>query len=156
MTQIQYLTFNIDSEIFAIEVLKIQEIIPKGVITTIPLMKPFIKGVMNIRGSVVPIIDIGKRLELDILNSSKKESIIIINIEHEDETVNIGFIVSKVDKVFTKDTLDLESTPMFGSKVKKTFIKNIAQVDGNFITILDIEKILNIDELSQTIQNLEG
>ena len=76
-------------------------------------------------------------------------------IEYDGELNDIGFIVSKVDKVFTKDTVELESTPIFGSKVKKIFIKNIAKVDEMFITILDIEKILNLDELSATKQNIK-
>ncbi|MEA3352496.1 MAG: chemotaxis protein CheW [Campylobacterota bacterium] len=155
MTQIQFLTFNIGSELFALEVLKVKEIIPIGTITAIPLMQPFIKGVMNIRGNIVPIIDMNKRLELDLDMNSKKESIIILSLEYEDEHHHIGFIVSKVDKVFTKESLDLESTPLFGSKVKKIFIKNIAKVDEQFITILDIERILDFDELSQTTQTIK-
>jgi purine-binding chemotaxis protein CheW len=155
MTQVQYLTFNIGLDLFAIEVLKIKEIIPIGTITKIPQMESFIEGVMNIRGSVVPIIDMNSRLELNTIMDSNKESIIIIEIEYDGELNDIGFIVSKVDKVFTKDTVELESTPIFGSKVKKIFIKNIAKVDEMFITILDIEKILNLDELSATKQNIK-
>ncbi|MEA3289792.1 MAG: chemotaxis protein CheW [Campylobacterota bacterium] len=155
MTQVQYLTFNLGSELFAIEILKVKEIIPFGNVTSIPLMQPFIKGVMNIRGSVIPIIDMNKRLELNTNMDSKKESIIIISLEYENESHDVGFIVSKVDKVFTKDTQELESIPIFGTKVKKIFIKNVAKVDDIFITILDIEKILDFDELSITTQTIE-
>jgi len=153
---LQYLTFYIGDEVFALEVLKIKEIIPYNDITPIPMMQCYIKGVMNIRGNVVPIIDLNKRVELNIDVHSSKLSIIIITLKYnDDEFDDIGIIVSQVDKVFTKENSTLESSPTFGSKIRKDLIKNIAKVDDTFIPILDIDKILDINDLSKTLQEMD-
>ena len=153
MNNLQYLTFYIGDEIFAIEVLKIKEIIPYDYITPIPLMHPFIEGVMNIRGKVVPIVCLNKRVDLNVEMSSSKQSIIIISLTYEEEESDVGIVVSVVNKVFTKEEATLESSPTFGSKIRKDLIKNIAKVEDQFIPILDIDKILNLDELSETLQD---
>jgi purine-binding chemotaxis protein CheW len=156
MDTLQYLTFYIADEVFALEVLKIKEIIPYNDITPIPLMKDYIEGVMNIRGNVVPIIDLSKRVELDKNSATEKLSIIIISLDYGGDTLDdVGIIVTQVDKVFSKENSTLESSPTFGSKIKKDLIKNIAKVDDSFIPILDIEKILDLDDLSETLQEVE-
>ena len=154
MDKLQYLTFYIADEIFAIDVLKIKEIIPYDEITPIPLMHSYVAGVMNIRGNVVPIIDLNKRVELNIEMSNKKLSIIIISLMYDNEISDVGIIVSRVDKVFSKENSTLEQSPTFGSRIKKDLIKNIAKVEDSFIPILDIDKILNLDDLSSTLQEL--
>ena len=152
MKEIQYLTFYIGDEIFALDVLKIQEIIPYDHITKIPLMQSYVQGVMNIRGSIVPIISLNNRLDLNLYMDVKKQSIIIISLEYDDEKSDIGIVVSKVDQVFTLKNNEIEASPVFGSKIEKKFIKNIAKFNDNFISILDIDEILNLDELSTTKQ----
>jgi len=147
----QYLTFYINDKNFAIDVINIKEIIPHGKITKIPTMQPFVVGVMNIRGMAVPIIDIGIRLEIGAVKETQKRSIIIVSLEIEDELTDIGFIVSQVNQVFSIEPVDLETTPSFGTKVRKDFIKNIGKINNDFITILDIENIFNIDEISMTM-----
>jgi len=152
MDEIQYLTLYLGNEIFALELLRIQEIIPHGDITIIPLMQSYVKGVMNIRGDVVPILDLSKRVELDVDISSDKQSIIIITVIYDNVETNIGMVVSMVNKVFEQNSNELESFPTFGSKIKKDFIKQIAKVGDDFIPILDLDKILDLDELSLTMQ----
>ncbi len=154
MDKIQYLTLHLSDEIFALEVLRIKEIIPHGDITIIPLMQSYIKGVMNVRGDVVPILDLSKRVELDVDISSDKQSIIIISMVYDNIETNIGIVVSIVNKVFEQGINELESSPAFGSKIKKDFIKQIAKVDDDFIPILDLDRILDLDELSLTLQDI--
>ena len=154
MEDIQYLTFYIGDEVFALEVLKIYEIIPYDVITHIPRMEAYVEGVMNIRGKIVPIVSLNKRLELNLYMDTKKQSIIIISLPYDDEINDVGVIVSKVDQVFTINKKDIESSPIFGSKIKKEFIKNIAKFKDNFISVLDIDEILNLQELSATKQEM--
>jgi purine-binding chemotaxis protein CheW len=154
MEKLQYLTFYIANEVFALDVLKIKEVIPYDEITPIPLMHSYIAGVMNIRGNVVPIVDLNKRVELNIKMSNKKLSIIIVSLLQDNEMSDIGIIVSRVDKVFTREESTLEQSPTFGSKIKKDLIKNIAKVNNDFIPILNIDKILNIEDLSSTMQEL--
>ena len=155
MNDIKYLTLYIAEEVFALEVLRIKEIIPNSDITHIPLMQPFIKGVMNIRGDVVPILDLAKRVSLDVDISMHRQSIIIVSINFNEVETNIGIIVSMVNKVFEQKPEELESSPTFGSNIKKDFIKQIARVDNEFIPILDLDKILDLDELSLTLQDME-
>ena len=154
MEDIQYLTFYIGDEVFALEVLKIHEIIPYDYITHIPRMQSYVKGVMNIRGKIVPIISLNTRLELNIKLDYKKQSIIILSLPYDGEMSDIGVIVSKVDQVFTVNKENIESSPVFGSKIKKEFIKNIAKFNNQFISILDIDEILNLKDLSTTKQNM--
>jgi purine-binding chemotaxis protein CheW len=116
-------------------------------------MHSFVEGVMNIRGNVVPIVCLNKRVDLNVDMSSKKQSIIIISLMYEDEESDVGIVVSMVNKVFTKDEATLETSPTFGSKIRKDLIKNIAKVEEQFIPILDIDKILNLDDLSETLQD---
>jgi len=154
MNKVQYLTLYIGKEIFAVEVLRIKEIIPNDYITFIPLMQPYITGVMNVRGDVVPILDLSKRVELNIDISEDRKSIVIVSVTYDDVKTDIGIIVSMVNKVFEHSINELESSPAFGSKIKKEFIKQIAKVDDEFIPILDLDKILDINDLSKTMQNI--
>ena len=154
MKETQYLTLYISQEIFALEVLRIQEVIPSSYVTPIPLMQSYINGVMNVRGDIIPIINLSKRLELDAGDSTNKESIIIVSIMHENIKIVVGIVVSSVNKVFEQNIDDLESSPTFGSKIKKDFIKQIAKIDDEFIPILDLDKILDIDEISLTTEDI--
>jgi len=155
MVNNQYLTFYINDKDFALDVLSVKEIIPYGKITKIPTMQSFVVGVMNIRGMAVPIIDIGIRLEIGAVKETPKRSIIIVSLEIEDELTDIGFIVSQVNQVFSIEPVDLETTPSFGTKVRKDFIKNIGKINNEFITILDIENIFDINEISMTMSMKE-
>jgi purine-binding chemotaxis protein CheW len=150
--KMQYLTFLLADELFAIEVLNVKEIIPKEYITFIPMMQPFIEGVMNIRGNVVPIVSLDKRIGLD-KSEAKKESIIIVTLDYKGVASDVGLIVSEVNRVFEEEETSLDDAPAFGTKIKRHFIKNIAKVDEKFIPILDIEKVLNLDEISKTLQD---
>ena len=152
MNNIQYLTFYIAKEIFAIEVLRIKEIIPDSDITPIPLMQKFILGVLNVRGDIIPIIDLSDRLELGIDISHDKHSIIIVSMEYEKLETMVGIVVSMVNKVFQQDSKQLEASPTFGTKIKKDFTKQVAKVDDKFIPILDLDKILDLDDISLTRQ----
>ena len=154
MQENQYLTFYIGTEIFALDVLKIHEIIPYSKITYIPKMQSFVKGVMNIRGKIVPIISLNERLELNISMDSDKHSIIIISLDYEGDQNDVGIVVSKVDQVFTLSPSQLESAPTFGSKISKKFIHNIAKFNDEFISILDMDEILNLKDLSTTQQDM--
>ena len=152
MEDLQYLTFYIGDEIFALDLLVIKEIIPYEEITKIPLMQEFILGVINLRGEILPIVDLNKRIELNTKQNLKKSSIIVISIEYEKKKLKIGIVVDIVSKVFSFKNNNLELSPLFGTKIKKKFIKQEAKVDDIFIPILNTENILNIDELSQTLQ----
>jgi purine-binding chemotaxis protein CheW len=152
----QFLTFYVADEIYALSVLNIKEIIEYSKVTKVPLMDRCISGITNIRGSVIPLINLGIRM-----NTSKDETInkrtSIIVIEKEDKVKNfqVGLIVDEVNKVYDILNQEQEDAPTFGSKIRKEFIEHIAKINGTFIPILNSSQIVNIDELSQIVDTKE-
>lgn len=145
----QYLTFYIKDDIFALDVVNIYEIIPYDTVTYIPKMEDFIEGVLNVRGNIIPIISLNKRLKLNKEFNCSKKSIIILSISYEDEINEIGITVSKVDKVYELEQRSLDNSPIFDTNIEKRFIQNIAKFENKFISILDIKEVLNLNDLSK-------
>lgn len=146
----QFLTFYVAGEIYALSVLHIKEIIEYSIVTKVPLMQKCISGITNIRGSVIPVIDLGIRL--GIVNEQtidKRTSIIVIEKEEKLENFQVGLVVDEVNEVYDIFTKEQEDAPVFGSKIRKDFIEHIGKVEGQFIPILDSSKLVDIDELSQ-------
>lgn len=145
----QYLTFMLGDEIFGIGALSIKEIITYGTITKVPTMSPFVAGITNVRGNVIPVISLAERFGVSQNAITNKTCIIIVSIPFDSEKIDIGLIVDRVDQVHDILPLSIEETPSFGTKIKREFLEKIGKVDGKFISILNNETILNIDELSQ-------
>ena len=146
----QYLTFLLSNEIFAIEVLKVKEIIGLGKITPIPTMPHYVEGVINVRGNVLPVVSLAKRFDLEPAEVTHRTCIIIVSALLEGDMIDIGLIVDMVNQVYDILPSHIESTPMFGSTLRKDFIQKIGKVNNKFISILDIEGIANIQEISET------
>lgn len=154
MEEVKYLTFYVGNEVLALDLLHIKEIIPYEDITEIPLMQECILGVINLRGHIVPVVDINKRLELNVnMKLYKHRSIVIVSIVEDEKEIDIGIVVNVVSEVFSYVLDDLESSPLFGTKIKKRFVKQEAKIGTVFIPILDIENVLNVEELSVTNQD---
>ena len=146
----QYLTFLLSDEVFALEVLKVKEIIGLGMITPIPTMPHYMEGVINIRGNVLPVISLAKRFDLEPSKVTHRTCIIIVSALIEDDRIDVGIIVDMVNQVYDILPSHIESTPMFGTTLRKDFIQKVGKVNGKFISILDIEGITNIQEISVT------
>jgi len=146
----QYLTFKLSNEVFAIEVLKVKEIIGLRLITPVPSMPSYVLGVINVRGNVLPVISLIKRFELEVIPDTHKTCIIIISTIIDNESIDIGIVVDMVNQVYDILPNSIESTPMFGSSLRKDFIQKIGKVNGKFISILDIDGIANMEEISRT------
>ncbi|MCB1176046.1 MAG: purine-binding chemotaxis protein CheW [Leptospiraceae bacterium] len=146
----QYLTFKCGEELFALAILNIKEIKGYTPPTSIPMMSRFIKGVINLRGTVLPIIDLNLRFGRESTKITKRTCVIIVEVitEAETEKMNIGLLVDGVSEVVDIPPAEIEKTPEFGSKVRNDFIKSIGKLNGKFVIILDIQKVLSIDELS--------
>lgn len=144
----QYLTFLLNNEMFGVDVLHIKEIIEYAMVTRVPTMQRFIKGVTNVRGNVVPVIDLSDRLSHEEGHIDKKTCIIIVETRVHNENLEIGLIVDSVNQVFDIMPESIEEAPSFGAKIRKDFIKQMGKVNDKFIAILNLENILNIDELS--------
>jgi len=149
----QFLTFYVADEMYALSVTHIKEIIEYSIVTKVPLMPKCISGITNIRGSVIPVVDLGIRLELsDTRSVNKRTSIIVIDKDDEIKNFQVGLVVDEVHKVFDIYTKEQEETPAFGSKIRKEFVEHIGKIDGQFIPILNSDTLINIDELSKVSQ----
>ncbi len=145
----QYLAFLLNSEKYAVEVLKVKEIIKYESITDIPFSQDYIVGVTNVRGNIIPIISLAKRFNINESSISKKTCILVITVKDEDENIDIGIVVDMVNQVFDILPSNMEEFPSLGTSISRDFIKKIGKVQNIFIPILDIDVVLNINELSK-------
>ena len=139
----RYLTFFLDTEQYGIEIDKIKEIIAMMNVTSVPKTPDYMRGVINLRGSIIPVVDTRARFDMSSRDEDMHTAIIIVEIEK----VNIGFIVDRVEEVSSIDESDLKEAPKFGSQVETDFIRNVAQVEQNVVMILDVLKLFEADEL---------
>ncbi len=139
-----YLTFHLENELYAIEISMVKEIIALMKTTKVPKMPSYIKGVMNLRGIIIPVIDLRLKFQMQEVEPQMHTAIIIIQILSS----NIGFIVDRVEEVLSIDNESLTEPPKFGTKVETEFIKAMAQVNKNVIMLLDLEKILDEDDIN--------
>jgi purine-binding chemotaxis protein CheW len=144
----QYLTFLLSSEMFAIAILNIKEIIEYGSLTEVPMMPNFIRGVINLRGSVVPVVDLSARFGRNRTEVSRRTCIVIIEVKSDDEKHDIGVMVDSVSEVLEIPRSEIEPPPAFGAKIRVDFIHGMGKVAGKFVIILDANKVLSVDELS--------
>ena len=144
----QYLTFLQRGEMFAIDILGIKEIIEYANLTTVPLMPEFISGVINIRGAVVPVIDLSARFGREAAVTTRRSCIVIIETVNDNEKIDIGIIVDSVSEVLEIPPADIEPAPRFGTNIRADFINGMGKVNDKFVIILDISRVLSVDEMS--------
>ncbi len=144
----QYLTFMLAGKIYGLDILNVKEIIEYGDITEVPLMPEFISGVINLRGSVVPVIDLCQRFSGTAMEQTKRTSIIILEVKNDDLNIEIGVTVDMVNEVLDIDPKEIEPAPSLGNQIHTSFISGMAKIKDKLLILLDIENILSIDELS--------
>jgi len=144
----QYLTFLLGSEMFAISILGIKEIIEYGNLTTVPMMPKFIRGVINLRGAVVPVVDLTARFGRAASEVTRRSCIVIIEAESGGEKQDIGVVVDAVSEVLEIPAGEIEPAPAFGSKIRADFISGMGKVKEKFVIILDANKVLSVDEIA--------
>ena len=145
----KYLTFNLMDEYYGINVDRILQIIAIPDITKIPKTPPFVRGVINLRGKIIPVIDLRLRFKLPEQEYNDRTSIVIIKIKTEKNEIFIGIIVDKVIEVLDIHVDEIEKTPTFGVELDTQFILAMANVKNKVVTLLDISKILTDIELTQ-------
>lgn len=151
----QYLTFSLAGEMFAVGILNVKEIIEYGHLTEIPMMPPFIRGVINLRGSVVPVIDLSARFGSQPTQVSRRTCIVIVEIEDSEMRQDIGIMVDAVSEVLDIPASDIEPPPSFGAKIRADFILGMGKVSGKFVILLNINKVLSIEEIASISSNLQ-
>ena len=144
----QYLTFLSGTEVFGIGILHVKEIKEYASVTTIPMMPEYVKGVINLRGNVVPIIDLPVRFGREKSIISKRTCIIIVEIAFEDESMDIGILVDAVNEVIDIPADLIDPPPSFGSKIRIEFIEGIGKLENQFVILLNVNKTLSVSELS--------
>ncbi len=150
----QFLTFFSNEEVFGIRILQVKEIKEYAEVTAIPLMPEFVKGVINLRGNVVPIIDLPIRFGREKTLITKRTCIIILEVSHDSESLDIGILVDAVSEVIEIPKNMIEPTPSFGSKIRNDFIMGIGKLEQRFVILLDINKVLSVGELSMLEENI--
>ncbi|NOZ10914.1 MAG: chemotaxis protein CheW [Gammaproteobacteria bacterium] len=143
-----FLTFMVGGETYGIGILAIKEILEYCDVTRVPMMPDFIQGVVNVRGSVVPVIDLSLRLGSEPTGANKRTCIVIIEAESEGEVIDIGVVVDAVNEVLEIPAGEIEATPAFGAKIRTDFIQGMGKVQDKFIILLDVEHVLSVEELS--------
>jgi purine-binding chemotaxis protein CheW len=146
--QQQYLTFNLGGEVFAIGILAIKEIIEYGNLTEVPMMPEFIRGVINLRGAVVPVVDLSARFGRSGSTVTRRTCIVIVEMETEGERQDVGVIVDAVNEVLEILPQDIEPAPAFGAKIRTDFISGMGKVASKFVIILNVDHVLSLNELS--------
>ncbi|WP_339937462.1 chemotaxis protein CheW [Undibacterium luofuense] len=154
----QYLTFMLSGEVFSIPILPIREIIQYGELTEVPMMPSFIRGVINLRGKVVPVIDLNARFGRDLTAVARRTSIIIIEMtDKEDVSVQaMGVMVDAVNEVVDIADADIEPPPSFGARIRPDFIGGMAKHQGRFMVLLDLTQVLSVAEMTSLGQSLTG
>jgi purine-binding chemotaxis protein CheW len=146
--QSQYLLFLVGGDLYAIEALTTSEIVEYSQVTKVPMMPTFVTGVTNIRGNIVPVIDMLDRFKMGATEIGDKTSVVVINYQDASNEVQMGILI---DEVYAVDDIKLDNTkpkPDFGTKFDKKFISKMGKYEGEYIAILDTQAILNVEELS--------
>ena len=144
----KYLTFVLDEEEYGIGILKIKEIIGMMPITTVPQTPEFVKGVINLRGKVIPIVDLRARFGMETIDYTERTCIIVVEIEGPAEMLMIGIVVDAVSEVLNIKGEDIEDTPTFGTRLDTDFILGMAKMEGAVKILLDIDRVLTGDEIA--------
>lgn len=145
----QYLTFRLTEELYALDVSKVREVLEVIPITTVPKTPAHMKGVINVRGSVVPVIDMRLRLGMAAAANTVDTCIIVTEVCLEGVSLVMGVLADAVSEVIDLESSQIEPPPRFGTQIKEELIKGIGKKNDTFIIILDIDRILAYDELAE-------
>jgi purine-binding chemotaxis protein CheW len=144
----QYLTFKLGEEVFALDVSQVREVLDLSPITKVPRAPDFMRGVINVRGSVVPVVDLRLKLGLSATEKSLDTRIIVMEISLDEEITTLGAIADSVHEVMELDPNQVELPPRIGTRWRTEFIRGIGKKEGQFIIILNIEQVFSTNELA--------
>lgn len=144
---VQYLTFKLEDEVFALDVAKVREILELTAITKVPQTPDFMRGVINLRGSVVPVIDMRLKFDMSETEQTVNTCIIVVEISLDGETLVLGALADSVQEVVEMEPDSIEPAPHIGTKLNTEYIKGMGKHDGHFIMVLDIDRVFSTQEL---------
>lgn len=153
----KFLAFYLSEKNYAFQILKVNEVIQLPEITPMPKTPEYMKGVMNLRGQIIPVIDLRLALNLAEVEYNKQTCVIIVNMQVDNIEKMVGFIVDCVSEVFEIQFSDIESPPNYGERLENEFLKGIGKVKDKIIMLLDIDKILSSNDAeSFVLSNLQS
>lgn len=144
----QYLTFKLGNEIFATDVAKVREVLDLTSITAVPRTPPFMRGVINLRGSVVPVVDLRLCFDMSRTESTRNTCIVVVEVLLEGEATVIGALADSVEEVIDLEPEQIQPAPRIGAQIRTDFIKGMGKRDTQFIMILDIDKVFSAEEMA--------
>jgi len=144
----QYLTFRLEEEIFALDISKVREVLDFTGITKVPRTPDFMRGVINLRGSVVPVVDMRLKFGMTRTERTVNTCIIIVEISLDGDTTVLGALADSVQEVLDLEPGQIEPAPRIGTRLRTEFIRGMGKRDEQFVIILDIDRIFSVDELS--------
>lgn len=144
----QFLTFISAREVYAIDTLCVREIIEYGQVTGVPMMPDFIRGVINLRGSVVPVIDLQARFCKGTTQQGSRTCIVILEVVQGGESQVLGIVVDSVSEVIEIELADIKPAPAIGNRIREDFIRGMVKVRGEFLTVLQIDQVLCVSEIA--------
>lgn len=148
----QHLTFVVDGETYAVDTLAVREIIEFGQLTQVPLMPACIRGVINLRGAVVPVVDLEARFGGRPTRVGPRTCIVILEVCDGEDTQVLGVVVNAVSEVLEIAAADIRPAPAFGSRLAPHFIAGMVKSGEGFVTLLDVARVLDVHELASLAQ----
>ena len=144
----QYLAFTLGGESYAMDIRSIKEVIQFVNLTEVPLMPPFIRGIINLRDSVVPVIDLSVRFGRPPTEVARRTCVVILEVVQQEESAVLGVMVDNVSEVLELGEHDIEPAPAFGSNLRSEFISGVGKVGGKFVIVLNVHRILSAEEMA--------
>lgn len=144
----QYLTFSLQGEIYGLDILRVREIIEYTRPTTVPMMPAFVHGVINLRGNVVPVIDLAQRFGRTPTALHPRTCVVILEVQSVEGAVAIGVLVDAVNAVLDLEADQIEPAPSFGTGLRQEFIRGMARTEAGFIILLDVSRVLSVDDMA--------
>jgi len=144
----KYLTFILKEESYGIGILKVKEIIGMMPITSVPRTPDFVKGIVNLRGKVIPVLDLRLRFGMAPMDYTDRTCIIVVELDKDGETIMVGIVVDAVSEVLNIKEEEIEETPAFGARIETSYIMGMAKVDKGVKILLDIDRVLSDDEVN--------
>src|SRR5512147_760442 len=144
----QYLTFKLDDEVFALDITKVREVLDFTTVTKVPRTPEFMRGVINLRGSVVPVVDLRLKFGMTKTEKTVNTCIIIVEVVVDNETTILGALADSVQEVMDLEPGQIEAAPKIGTRLNTEFILGMGKRDNTFVILLDIDKVFSTDELA--------
>jgi purine-binding chemotaxis protein CheW len=151
LDQTQYLTFQLAGEEYAVNILQVKEIIAYGTLTTVPQTPPSIRGVINLRGSVVPVVDLALKFGLNASPVTNRTCVVIVEVNTDGEPTVVGIIADSVSQVVELSAEDILPAPAFGTQVRMNFLQGMGKTEARFVLILNIDKALSGADADQSV-----